>query len=77
MTTAERRFRVLLVYPPSRTQAHDSCPLGLLMLGAVLEQAGHEVHVLDANAVYHRRSSEDVAEAARLRRAGLPVLSRP
>lgn len=78
MATAERRFRVLLVYPPSRTQAHDSCPLGLLMLGAVLEQAGHEVHVLDANAVYHRRSSEDVAEAARQLRpdvVGVTVLT--
>ena len=65
MSTTERRYKVLLVYPPSRTQAHDSCPLGLLMLGAVLERAGHDVRILDANAVYHRRSSEDVAGLAR------------
>jgi anaerobic magnesium-protoporphyrin IX monomethyl ester cyclase len=65
MTTDPRRFRVLLVYPPSRTQPHYSCPAGLLMLGAVLEQAGHEVHVLDANAVQRRRSTEQVAAAAR------------
>lgn len=65
MTTAGGRFRVLLVYPPSRTQSHYSCPVGLLMLGAVLEQAGHEVHVLDANALLRRRSSEQVADVAR------------
>jgi anaerobic magnesium-protoporphyrin IX monomethyl ester cyclase len=65
---AAARSRVLLVYPPSRTQAHYSCPVGLLMLGAVLERAGHEVHVLDANAVERRWSSEEIAaEAERLR----------
>lgn len=57
--------RVLLVYPPSRTQSHGTCPVGLLTLGAVLERAGHEVHVLDANAVKMRRSSEEVAAVAR------------
>ncbi len=32
--------KVLLVYPPSRTQEHESCPGALTMLGAVLEQNG-------------------------------------
>ncbi len=64
MTAAANRLRVMLVYPPSRTQLHYSCPVGLLMLGAVLEQAGHEVHILDANAVFRRRSSEQVATVA-------------
>jgi anaerobic magnesium-protoporphyrin IX monomethyl ester cyclase len=58
------RLRILLVYPPSRTQFHATCPIGLLMLGAVLEEAGHEVHVLDANAVRMRLSSEEVAALA-------------
>lgn len=57
--------RVLLVYPPSHTQYHTACPVGPLMLGAVLERAGHEVHVLDANAVDHRMTSEEIADHAR------------
>jgi len=48
------RSRVLLVYPPSRTQAHETFPLGLLQVAAVLEKEGHEVQVLDANAVRRR-----------------------
>lgn len=63
MTSAT--YRVLLVYPPSRTQYHVGCPVGPLMLGAVLERAGHEVHVLDANAVDHRITSEEIAARAR------------
>jgi anaerobic magnesium-protoporphyrin IX monomethyl ester cyclase len=60
--------RILLIYPPSRTQSHHSCPMGLLMLGAVLEQAGHEVHLLDANAARKRLTSDRiVAIAERLR----------
>jgi anaerobic magnesium-protoporphyrin IX monomethyl ester cyclase len=37
----------------------------MLMLGAVLEQAGHEVHILDANAAYRRMTSEQIAAEAR------------
>lgn len=59
------RRKVLLVYPPSRTQLHHACPVGLLMLGAVLEKAGFEVLLLDANAVERRLTSEEVAEEAR------------
>lgn len=57
--------RILLVYPPSRTQSHYSCPMGLMMLAAVLEKEGHEVRLLDANAAARHRSADDiVAEAA-------------
>ncbi len=56
--------RVLLVYPPSRTQLHFQCPSGLLMLGAELENAGHEVFLLDANAALNRRNSEEIASIA-------------
>jgi hypothetical protein len=38
--------RVLLVYPPSRTQSHHGCPAGILMLAAVLDKAGYKAHVL-------------------------------
>lgn len=57
--------KVLLVYPPSRTQSHEGCPGGMTMLAAVLERAGHEVRLLDANAAARRRSSEDIARIAR------------
>jgi hypothetical protein len=56
--------KVLLVYPPSRTQSHESCPAALTMLGAVLERAGHEVRLLDANATARKRSSEEIASIA-------------
>jgi anaerobic magnesium-protoporphyrin IX monomethyl ester cyclase len=60
--------KILLIYPPSRTQSHRSCPMGILMLAAVLERAGHEVHLLDANAANRRlTSTEIVAIAAQLR----------
>jgi len=61
-------LRVALVYPPSRTQAHYTPPVGLLMLGAVLERAGHRVHLLDANALHRRRDAASLAaEVAALR----------
>ena len=56
--------RVLLVYPPSRSQTHDSCPSSLTMLGAVLRQAGHQVHLLDANAVSRRRDADQIVRFA-------------
>lgn len=56
--------RILLIYPPSRTQSHYSCPMGMLMLAAVLEKAGHEVRLLDANAVGHRLAAADVVAIA-------------
>jgi anaerobic magnesium-protoporphyrin IX monomethyl ester cyclase len=61
---AETRLRVLLVYPPSRTQSHTTCPMALLMLGAVLDREGHEVRLLDANALDRRLTSEEVAALA-------------
>lgn len=60
----QRPSRVLLVYPPSRTQSHSTCPVGLLSLGAVLTGAGHVVRILDANAVRHRLTSEQIVEEA-------------
>ena len=60
--------KILLVYPPSRTQDHHGCPMALMMLAAVLEKAGHHVHLLDANGAGRRRTTADIVEeAARLR----------
>lgn len=60
--------KVLLVYPPSRTQRHGTCPMGLLMLAAALEYSGCEVDLLDANAECRSLTSEDIlAEAAVLK----------
>ena len=60
----ERTAKILLIYPPSRTQCHFSCPMGMLMLAAVLEQAGYEVHLLDANAARRQRTSAEIVEIA-------------
>ena len=57
--------RVLLVYPPSRTQSHRDCPSGILMLAAVLETAGYEIHLLDANAANRRLSRAEIVEKVR------------
>jgi radical SAM superfamily enzyme YgiQ (UPF0313 family) len=38
--------------------------MGMLMLAAVLEKAGHQVHLLDANAANHRLTSEQIVEIA-------------
>jgi radical SAM superfamily enzyme YgiQ (UPF0313 family) len=38
--------------------------MGLLMLAAVLERDGYEVHLLDANAAHRRRTSEQIVEIA-------------
>jgi anaerobic magnesium-protoporphyrin IX monomethyl ester cyclase len=56
--------KILLIYPPSRTQSHLACPMGMLMLAAVLEQAGHEVRLLDANAANHRLSRQQIVAIA-------------
>ena len=55
---------IMLVYPPSRTQSHHSCPMGLTMLASVLEEAGHRVHLLDANAVARRRTTDEIVDEA-------------
>lgn len=55
---------ILLVYPPSRTQSHASCPMGMQMLGAVLERAGHRVQLLDANAACRRLTTAQVVQQA-------------
>jgi anaerobic magnesium-protoporphyrin IX monomethyl ester cyclase len=56
--------KILLIYPPSRTQSHRSCPMGMLMLAAVLEKAGHQVRLLDANAANHRLTTDEIVEIA-------------
>lgn len=61
---SEKKARILLIYPPSRAQRHGTCPLGMLLLAAVLEKAGHQVHLLDANAAAHRRSNEEIVQIA-------------
>jgi anaerobic magnesium-protoporphyrin IX monomethyl ester cyclase len=63
--TDARRLRVMLVYPPSRTQVHSAYPLGITTLAGVLERAGHDVCVVDANAARRRRTTEDIVEHAR------------
>lgn len=57
-------YKILLIYPPSKTQYHQSCPMGIQLLAAVLEKAGHEVHLLDANAVKRKMDNEQVIEQA-------------
>lgn len=56
--------KILLIYPPSRTQSHRSCPMGMLMLAAVLEKAGCQVHLLDANAANHRLTTDEIVDIA-------------
>ncbi len=41
--------RVPLFSPPSRTESHARGPIGMLMLASMLERAGHEVRLLDAD----------------------------
>ncbi len=63
---SDRPAKVLLIYPPSRTQSHFTCPMGLLMLAAVLEKAGQRPRLLDANAAARKLSAEEiVADAQR------------
>jgi anaerobic magnesium-protoporphyrin IX monomethyl ester cyclase len=56
-------IRTLLIYPPS-TQLQQSCPMGLLMLAAVLEKAGMEVHLMDACAAQKKRNMKEVIKDA-------------
>ena len=53
---------VLLIYPPSRTQMHYHCPMGLLMVAAVLEKAGYRIKLLDANAAGNKQNMNDVVK---------------
>jgi anaerobic magnesium-protoporphyrin IX monomethyl ester cyclase len=56
--------KILLIYPPARARIHDGCPMGMLMLAAVLEKAGYEVELLDANAACHRFTTEEIVKRA-------------
>ena len=62
---SQKPIRILLVYPPSKTQSHGKCPMGILMLAAVLEKAGnYEIRLLDANAERRKRSTEEIIRYA-------------
>jgi len=54
--------RVLLLYPPSKFQRHSNCPMGILMLAAVLEKHGFDVHILDANASRNKLTQEQIIQ---------------
>lgn len=56
----QHRGRVILLYPPSQTQNHYSCPTGLLMLAAVLESQGYDVHLIDACALTKKRNADQI-----------------
>ena len=58
------KYSILLIYPPSKTQMHFQCPMGLLMVAAVLEKAGYKVKLLDANAINNKKSINDVVHIA-------------
>lgn len=58
----QNRGRIILLYPPSQTQNHFSCPTGLLMLAAVLEPHGYDVHLIDACAYAKKRSADQIVE---------------
>ncbi|VVB59252.1 B12 binding domain protein [uncultured archaeon] len=55
-------YRILLIYPPSHTQQHNSCPMGIQMIAAVLENAGYQVSLLDANAAKKRYNLEEIVQ---------------
>ena len=43
-------MKTILINPPQNTQ-YPQPPLGLASLAAVLEQNGHQVEIIDANAL--------------------------
>lgn len=62
---SQRPIRTLLIYPPSNTQSHGKCPMGIMMLAAVLEKAGnYEIHLLDANAERKKKNTEEIIRYA-------------
>lgn len=56
--------KILLLYPPSRIQYHQSCPMGIQLLASVLEKHGYEVILLDANAAKGKMDSRQIIEFA-------------
>ena len=56
--------KVLLIYPPSKTQFHQSFPMGILYLAAVLEKNGYQVDILDANAEKRRLGNSQIIDYA-------------
>jgi len=64
MCTNHIPAKILLIYPPSKLQIHQSFPLGLLNIARILEDAGHEVRVLDANAAKRKMNIPDIVQYA-------------
>ncbi len=58
----QHRGRIVLLYPPSETQNHISCPTGLLMLAAILEPQEYDVHLMDACAANKKRNADQIVE---------------
>lgn len=56
--------KILLIYPPSKTQYHQSCPMGIQLLAAVLEEYGHQVILLDANAARAKMDTPQIVNQA-------------
>jgi anaerobic magnesium-protoporphyrin IX monomethyl ester cyclase len=55
---------ITLIYPPSSSQTHGSCPMGILMVGTILKKAGYCVQLIDANANNNRLSFNEVINIA-------------
>jgi len=55
--------RILLIFPPSLYRNYTP-PLNLAYLGAVLEQQGNTVGVIDASALYWRGSTSEIRKSA-------------
>ena len=58
-------MRVLLIQPSASEHPNAQPPLGLAYLGAVLEQRGCDVSLLDAHAPRACYSNNDLLELAR------------
>lgn len=57
-----KKSKILFIYPPSKTQYHQSFPMGLLYLTSVLETAGYIVDLLDANASNNKMNSSQIVK---------------
>lgn len=53
---------ITLIYPPSNTQTHSNCPMGILLVGTILRRAGYSVQLIDANANNNRLSFNEVID---------------
>jgi anaerobic magnesium-protoporphyrin IX monomethyl ester cyclase len=56
--------KILLIYPPSKTQHHESCPMGMQLLASILLEHEYEVILLDANAAKQKMNTEQIIKRA-------------